>query len=267
MKSIELLVSALSDSHSSEIIIQSYENTTFDVLLNLKRADGKVIPYYLRISSTQENKIIVSETVVHLLPKCCPDRHINFDGTFCLYWDDDIDLRITSIDKATLWWQILINFLLKQERAKKKREWPNQEDAWAHGRAAVFQKSALSALDKIGVNYRAFILSNSIQVTYHKTNRGNGSYYKVLKNGARWYIVWEKFQRVAMLRQKCLCGSKSEKSYKTTLRNCCDRLHQKYFVHFAINYYRWKMEEEKFWECFKGQACCNTLDSCPLKDY
>lgn len=264
MKSIELLVSALSHSHGSEIIIQSHDDTTLNILLNLKRADGKIIPYYLKISSNQENQIIVSEAVPHLLPIFCPERHINADGTFCLYWEDDIDLRITNINKATTWWQILINFLLQQERAKKKREWPNQ-DYWAHGTAAAFQKSALSALDQISINFRTITLSNSIQVTYHKTNKGNGSFYKVIKNGLLWYVVWEEFQQIAILRQKCLCGSKNGKSYKNTLRNCCNQQHQKYFIDFAINYYYWKIEEAKFWTYFKGKSCCGTLDNCPLQ--
>ena len=40
MKSIELLVSALNDTHDSEITIQSHEDTTLYVLLNLQRVDG-----------------------------------------------------------------------------------------------------------------------------------------------------------------------------------------------------------------------------------
>lgn len=187
MKSIELLVSALNDTHDSEITIQSHEDTTLYVLLNLQRVDGKIVPYQLKINATQGAKVVVSEVTTQLLPVCCPERHINSDGTFCLYWEDDIDLGITTIDKATLWWQTLISFLLKQERAKKKREWPDK-DAWAHGSAAEFQRSALSALDQIGVDFKNSVMLESIQVTYHKANKGNGSYYKVLKNGLPWYI-------------------------------------------------------------------------------
>lgn len=263
MKSIELLVSALNDTHDSEITIQSHEDTTLYVLLNLQRVDGKIVPYQLKINATQGAKVVVSEVTTQLLPVCCPERHINSDGTFCLYWEDDIDLGITTIDKATLWWQTLISFLLKQERAKKKREWPDK-DAWAHGSAAEFQRSALSALDQIGVDFKNSVMLESIQVTYHKANKGNGNYYKVLKNGLPWYIVWEKFQRIALLRQKCLCGSNSKRRYKNTLRNCSKQSHQKYFVDFAINFYHWKTEEAAFWAHFKGKSCCGTLDECPL---
>ena len=116
MKSIELLVSALNDTHDSEITIQSHEDTTLYVLLNLQRVDGKIVPYQLKINATQGAKVVVSEVTTQLLPVCCPERHINSDGTFCLYWEDDIDLGITTIDKATLWWQTLISFLLKQAK-------------------------------------------------------------------------------------------------------------------------------------------------------
>lgn len=263
MNSIELLINALSGAHDSEVIIQSHEDTILNILINLRRVDGKVIPYQLRIKATPDSSVVVSEVTTQLLPICCPERHINPNGTFCLYWEDDIDLRITDIDKATLWWQILISFLLKQERAKKKREWPDQ-NAWAHGSAANFQRAALSALDQVNINLKDSVLTNSIKVTYHKTSKGNGSYYKVFRNGLVWYIVWEKFERIAILRQTCLCGSKSKKHYKSTLRNCSKKLHHKKFVDFAINYYRWKIEEEKFWADFKGQPCCGTLNECPL---
>lgn len=119
MKSIELLINALNDVHDSEIIIQNHEHKTLNILINLQRVDGKIIPYQLKINATKGNKVVVSEVITQLLSMCCPERHINSDGTFCLYWEDDIDLGITDIDKATLWWQTLISFLLKQERAKK----------------------------------------------------------------------------------------------------------------------------------------------------
>ncbi len=265
MSSIELLVSALNDTPDSEIIIRSQELSYLNVLINLKRVDGKTVPYQLEIHAVKNNKVVVSE-LTQLLPKCCPERHINSDGTFCLSWQDDIDLSIIDIEKAAFWWQTLIGFLLKQERVHKKRQWPDQ-NAWAHGSAAKFQRDALSALDQVGANFKTLVFSDSIQVTYHKTNKGNGSYYKGFRNGLLWYVVWEKFQRVAILRQKCLCGSKNRKHYKSTLRNCSNQLHQKYFVDFAINYYHWKIEEANFWVDFKGKSCCGTLDECPLKEH
>jgi hypothetical protein len=44
MSSIELLVSALNDTPDSEIIIRSQELSYLNVLINLKRVDGKTVP-------------------------------------------------------------------------------------------------------------------------------------------------------------------------------------------------------------------------------
>lgn len=81
MSSIELLVNALNDTPDSEIIIRSQELSYLSVLINLKRVDGKTVPYQLEIHAVKNNKVVVSE-LTQLLPKCCPERHINSDGTF-----------------------------------------------------------------------------------------------------------------------------------------------------------------------------------------
>lgn len=261
---LTFLVEALDDVSDSEITIQSHDSTSLHILVNLKRADQKIVPYELVIKETKNHQVEASEHTPTHLPKFCPERHINFDGTFCLYWKGDLDLSITGIDQARLWWQILIRFLLQQERVKKKRIWPDQ-NAWAHGQAAKYQQEALLVIKSIGGNFQDAVDKGSINVLYYKTGKGNGSYYQVFRDNALWYVVWERFHRVVRLRQKCLCGAVPKKRHKGTLRSCHNKSHQLLFATFAIHYYRWKTEEERFWACFKGQRCCGTLNVCPLK--
>ena len=154
MSSIELLVNALNDTPDSEIIIRSQELSYLSVLINLKRVDGKTVPYQLEIHAVKNNKVVVSE-LTQLLPKCCPERHINSDGTFCLSWQDDIDLSIIDIEKAAFGGKhLLASYLNKNEFIK--RQWPDQ-NAWAHGSAAKFQRDALSALDQVGANFKTLV--------------------------------------------------------------------------------------------------------------
>ena len=264
---IALLIDVLADVSDSEIVIQSQDDNALCVLLNLKRVDGKVVPYNLLLKGTKNHQVEVSEYTPNHLPAFCPERHINYDGTFCLYWEGDINLNVTDIGKATLWWQTLIGFLLKQERANKKRQWPDR-NVWAHGSAAKFQQQAQLAIEKIGNNLKDDVLNDYIYVNYNESRKGNGSYYQVFKNNILWYVVWERFQRVVGLRQRCLCNPPNkirQKRYKVSLRNCTGRTHHQQFAKFAIAFYHWKNEEEKFLMCFKGKTCCGTLNQCPLK--
>lgn len=70
-------------------------------------------------------------------PASCPERHINPDATFCIYFESTEPL--TEVHAATAWWEYLRMFLLHQEYAKKYRVWP-LEGGLSHGDAAGIQE-------------------------------------------------------------------------------------------------------------------------------
>ena len=74
------------------------------------------------IVDTSAPEATVTEAVVGArLPATCPERHINYDGSFCL------GLRrsaVTSIEEAEAFWQTLRGYLLAQQFAERHGRWP-----------------------------------------------------------------------------------------------------------------------------------------------
>lgn len=84
-----------------------------------------------------EGEINVAETEQGvLLPICCPERHINPDGSFCVHLNSSHP--INDIETARLWWESLRVFLIDQEYAERHRSWPLHSQL-SHGDAAAIQ--------------------------------------------------------------------------------------------------------------------------------
>jgi len=101
--------------------------------------DGEVRRFRLHIKTRAEVRVSVREVdTSRALPAGCPERHINYDGTFCLGMvDDEPDLTMAAgVDR---WWARLAGFLKLQILAEATGKWP-KENAWRHGDAAVAQR-------------------------------------------------------------------------------------------------------------------------------
>src|SRR5437016_897322 len=74
-----------------------------------------------------------------LLPRHCPERHINTDGSFC------VGLRagegICDAITARQWWDKLQVFLICQETAHETGDWPKYAEL-SHGAAGQYQRRA-----------------------------------------------------------------------------------------------------------------------------
>lgn len=82
-----------------------------------------------------------------LLPKACPERHIQADHTFCL------GLRrpaITTARAAEAWWSDLFQFLGCQAIAEATGVWPPR-NALDHGEAGGFHLRALQVARLLGI--------------------------------------------------------------------------------------------------------------------
>ena len=69
-----------------------------------------------------------------VLPACCPERHINSDGTFCVHLGSTD--AIESSETASAWWESLRAFLIAQDFASRHRIWPLHSQL-SHGHAAA----------------------------------------------------------------------------------------------------------------------------------
>ena len=225
--------------------------------LPIQLVDGRVLQYRLLLQQNGEQLSVREETPVHL-PAFCPERHINFGGTFCLYFQEASTLTVTDSTSAVIWLETLYKYLKLQERARVQRKWPNA-DAWAHGGAAHHQLRALKAASALNRNIAAAVAGNQVHLTRRRSN--DRPILEIWIHGVHAYSVWEKYKRVINQTKRCFCGTSGLRRPKR-LRRCID--HARQASELALAMRDWEAEEKCYWDSMQGLTCCGTCDSCPL---
>lgn len=242
--------------------VVSWQEKFLKSTVAISLADGKSISFYLLIRENG-NKIQVQEdpSFEKRLPCSCPERHINGDGSFCLFWDNHESIHIIDKSSAQEWTDILYKFLMTQERVTRKKVWPG--NSWAHGNAAGHQLQALKAAEALGSDFLEDIQTNKFHIKYRlrRSSQGNDSLILVYRNNKELYRVWANSKRVIRLRQPCIC--KDSKKHSKQLRSC--RNHAQMAAELAISLWNWEQEEKRFWESYADRKCCETMEHCPLK--
>lgn len=197
-----------------------------------------------------------------MLPSFCPPRHINQDASFCLGWGDDAAPEVVNEHSAELWWGLVLAFLRLQIRASYARRWMGQE--WAHGAAAIYQLGAENAAKSLGADVLDDMRRGQISVRWsNRRAPAGGRILKVLRRGQEWFSVWEDARRVVNKQQACVCAAGSVRHHRR-LRNCRDHAIQAYKLGMSL--WLWSEAEARFWDFFRGIACCGTMDGCPLRN-
>jgi hypothetical protein len=113
------------------------------------KKSGKVgVKYYLVIYINHGAMLEVSEiSNKNHLPNCCLERHINTDGSFCLYLNSTN--LIASNESALYWWNALGDYLNNQDYATKYGQWP-LDKGLCHGDAAFIQLKMEKAVSELG---------------------------------------------------------------------------------------------------------------------
>lgn len=198
--------------------------------------DGQTVKYALVISreGTPPNSwLAVREQPKHaLLPRTCPMRHINDDGSFCIGWGPDHIAWPESGEQANVWWRRLGGYLDLQNRARLTRRWPSQH-AWPHGSAAAQAQQDFECISKdLPVSLVQAVKTNSICL------------------GTRSDQIYGR-------RKACPCGSGHR------IKNC----HEHVLVALLILKKKVVMFEEMFWEVRRFTVrCCGTMKECPLSE-
>lgn len=221
-------------------------------------ADGRAPVFSLSIAVIGASAV-AREITPTLLPAFCPERHINRDGSFCLYWRAVDDIVIDGPEAARAWWETLVRFLQLQIRAARLRQWPDGQGR-AHGAAAVHQLRAESAAQRLGEPFPSYLADRRLTVAV----RGAGSQgpaVEVLRDGQLLFAVWMRSGRVVNLRRPCVCPAGSRRR-PTVLRSCGD--HAEKAASLAIELHRMRKAEKSFWDYFRGAPCCGSMDDCPL---
>jgi hypothetical protein len=235
-------------------------SSEIELTVNIRRADGRVVSYDI-VAYQQGDDVFAKEKSPSRLPGFCPERHINSDGSFCLYWREYDAMGIADATAAHRWWQTLREFLLLQERVAKLRRWPGE--GWAHGSAAQHQSHAEVAASALGRAVSEALQEGRLLVKAGpKVVHPNGPTLRVHIDGVHVYTVWRKSGRITNKRQPCICAW-GKKGRRKKFRSCGD--HASQAAQLATSIAEWKEAEAAFWEVFKDTKCCGTCDDCPLR--
>jgi len=180
------------------------------------------------------------------LPGRCAERHIEFDGWFCLglYAGSGISDHAA----ASLWWESLHKFLRLQRSATRNGIWPDRY-ALAHGHAGVYHQAALSIAAQLGLSdeYEALLLSRPSRLS------------------AGLPLLMSSADRYRNGRARCPCGCAPLKGRPRLRRNCA---WLRSILPLLVQERSRQRELTIYWatERASGIACCQTMKSCPLRD-
>ncbi|MFX1679890.1 hypothetical protein PV762_11675 [Mitsuaria sp. CC2] len=239
---------------------QASAQTDDSFLLHLEvlHSDGSRDRYQLRVQA-RGTHITAREETPALLPSFCPERHINPDGTFCLYFPEAQALDVTDEDSATAWAETLWTFLRLQRRAERLGRWPNNH-TWAHGDAARYQLRATIAAASFGSPTQNRVAQGHLSVQHLRVKQRD--VFRVMDGAVHLFSVWGQGPRLIGKRKPCWCGSKESKKAKRIGR-CAD--HASQAAQMAIAIHRWAREEEDFWRRVGDKACCGRCSECRLQ--
>ncbi|WP_050465750.1 E2 domain-associated cysteine-rich protein [Herbaspirillum autotrophicum] len=232
---------------------------SMDLHIDVTAPSGHSVPFDLELTLEPNQTVKAKEIVPAQLPEFCPERHINFDGSFCLFVPDEA-IRVVDEETARAWFETLWNFLKAQIKAEKKRVWPD-DNAWAHGLAAAHQRKVEQAVKSLGPKFETAYSRRQIAFD-EKKGKKHGNILRLIIKEKVVFSVFVNRRRVINHNQRCFCDSMGNKK-RRRLRGCSD--HAQQGVDLVMGLRDWKIAEEKFWESFKDRLCCNTCDVCPLK--
>jgi hypothetical protein len=198
--------------------------------------------YELKVVQLPDEVAVFERPVGSTLPACCPERHINPGGSFC------VGLRagegITD-ETASAWWEKLRAFILCQETATETGLWPSEAQL-SHGEGGEVELGAERAAEQLGLlpDYREAVAFGTglIASGLAKINKKTG----LLRNG----------------RSACICG-RVDRHRRAVLRREC---HRSGLGCPIVLEQRRRIKVDEYWRGLRGQACCGTMRECPLKE-
>lgn len=202
-----------------------------------------------------------------LLPTFCLERHINPDGSFCVFYGSEE--KIPDTDSAELWWSHLARFLDFQMFAEKNRLWPLRSGL-THAEAADEQIAMENLAAPLGwedeilegvFRHRGWLAENLPRVS--KDMRRVLNSRTPCPRGCRW-------KHKLLRKQSCTetnCNSGCNRLHKPILRAECPN--RQSIEKIVLHEHRRKWIEGQIVKDLhqKGRKCCGTMKNCPLRDF
>lgn len=253
---LNLALKVASDHYAQIVGVPANDNLVFDVCPPLP--SGAPGTTYRLLVEASGKGLVARELSPSRLPSFCPERHINIDGTFCLFWSAVEPADIADEEAARRWWGKVLVFLRRQQSASILSQWPGRSQARAHGEdAAISQFMAEMAVRQIGRTFRDYLERGRLS-----TSKGRST-IRLLLDGKRVLSVRSTETKKVMTRRSgCKCGTRSR-----PLAVCACADHEIELANLTRALERWKTEEQRFFEIARasGKQCCGSLTICPLR--
>lgn len=212
--------------------------------------------YSLRVIALSGGRLAVREDPPAKLPRCCPDRHINQDGTFCLNWNEANPLSVVDEASARRWWDYLVKFLRCQEVASALRKWVCP--GYAHGDAAKHQREAEEAATRLGPQVMSLVEEGRL-LTRRRESHGRAR-IELLKDGVVLAKVSQRSNQLSDRKAPCICSTRDARPIAECGEHAAD------LQSLVTALYEWRSSELKFMRDLSrsGVRCCKTLEKCSL---
>jgi hypothetical protein len=224
--------------------------------VELALPSGETAVYCLHVGALKDGRVAVKESPAAKLPRCCPDRHINKGGTFCLNWDEANPLPVVDEASARRWWDYLVQFLRCQEVASALRKWVGP--GYAHGDAAKYQLDAEQAAARLGPQVVSLLEEGCLQ-TRRRESHGRVR-IELLKDGVVLAKVSQRSGQLSDRTVPCICSAPGARP----IGECGEHVTDLETLVTAL--YEWRASELGFIRDLRrsGARCCGTLEQCSL---
>lgn len=222
--------------------------------------------YRLELRETGRGGVCVLEQDEHRqLPEFCIERHINDDGTFCMFLDSGAKLDTSQL--VTKWWAGLADFLNNQAYAEKYQLWPLHAGL-SHGRAAYEQLAMEELAGPLGwkddLLKAIFRGKGWLATNLPSIGKRTGQILNSRSSCPRG-CTWKH----RLLRKKSCetdsCYIDCKREHKPILRTNCP--HRDIIEEIIAREHRRRKLEYDMVNQLKeeGAKCCGTMKKCPLR--
>lgn len=221
--------------------------------------------YALKLATSIRDGVTVNENPKgSLLPSFCLERHINLDGSFCVFLNSTAPIKDQS--QGAAWWAGLNRYLNCQDYAERKRQWPI-DSGLCHGDAAHEQIAIEEIAEPLGwlreirrgIFRKDGWLATDLPRLTKDTQRPVTKRSSCPRGCKR--IHGEKRNVCSTLSE---CGRNCLKSHPNIVRANCP--HRKELEEIIVLEHKRLKAEDKFLKAIERRKlkCCKTMDNCPL---
>lgn len=263
--SLQLL---LDRSEQFQAVCKRKDRSTIDIRFTVANGSGKPGTVFELVATCDRGDLVVKEHDEfghrRLLPAACAERHINGDGSFCLFWKDGDPIAVIDVETADRWWRNLFTFLKAQIYANRHRTWPNGAGR-AHGNAAFHEAKAEQIAAEFGPQMFNAFKARHLRLLRRKVGMRGLSALRIEQDGHRLFGMWEGSDKVVNLRAACPCARQAKRPLP--IRKCGN--HADLAAEFVRRYAAMEDAERKFLQdiSLAGHQCCGTMDVCQLKTH